>query len=346
MHGVAMVSGKPLWFVKVLAGSDNDLDYTYIGCLAGRRFCRTPNSRVSGDALNWRVFQWLAFYRKSDYDLPACVRVYHEGHCGRCGRRLTVPASISAGFGPEYIRYVQMVGPRRTNRPGPANGLWEMWKGKPVMWHSQVGDRILEGAEAKLFASALLELCDRLLCDIEMGEQQPTGVNLFDNLTVGQKVGVLATIAGGLLRREVPIVPLTAALEAGIGATFEVLREELEVELDDTDEPADQYHTRWREKILAVRRQWHATDLPAVSCTDERRWDVEIESIMDLILWDRDYEDAGKICDQPPEKAEAMRAFFGISAGYFGEIAADMSDVKAEQVLQRLMRFLVEIDAD
>ena len=31
---------------------------------------------------------------------------WHEGRCGRCGRKLTVPESIEAGYGPECINLV------------------------------------------------------------------------------------------------------------------------------------------------------------------------------------------------------------------------------------------------
>lgn len=31
---------------------------------------------------------------------------WHEGRCGRCGRRLTVPESIESGFGPECARRI------------------------------------------------------------------------------------------------------------------------------------------------------------------------------------------------------------------------------------------------
>lgn len=31
---------------------------------------------------------------------------WHEGRCGRCGRRLTVPESIESGFGPECIKHI------------------------------------------------------------------------------------------------------------------------------------------------------------------------------------------------------------------------------------------------
>src|ERR1019366_4832357 len=36
--------------------------------------------------------------------LPANLEVWHEGKCGRCGRKLTVPESIERGIGPECER--------------------------------------------------------------------------------------------------------------------------------------------------------------------------------------------------------------------------------------------------
>jgi hypothetical protein len=35
--------------------------------------------------------------------MPDGVVIWHEGRCGRCGRRLTVPESIESGYGPECI---------------------------------------------------------------------------------------------------------------------------------------------------------------------------------------------------------------------------------------------------
>src|SRR5262249_13335004 len=33
--------------------------------------------------------------------LSGGAKLLHEGRCGRCGRRLTVPESIESGYGPE-----------------------------------------------------------------------------------------------------------------------------------------------------------------------------------------------------------------------------------------------------
>jgi hypothetical protein len=97
---------KDLWFVKVLCGPDNENDCAYLGCIFGHEFRRTAKSRIGEDALSFQVFRWLCAYLESSHELPACVHVYHQGQCGRCGRRLTVPQSIAQGFGPECIQYV------------------------------------------------------------------------------------------------------------------------------------------------------------------------------------------------------------------------------------------------
>lgn len=47
----------------------------------------------------------LAYLAKNE--MPPNCEIWHEGACGRCGRRLTVPASIASGLGPECAGKVQ-----------------------------------------------------------------------------------------------------------------------------------------------------------------------------------------------------------------------------------------------
>ena len=100
---VNQAEDKPVWFVKVLNGSNNDSDYAYIGFINGESFKWTAKSRVKPEAQSFKVFSWLWEHIKS---LPENVKVYHEGKCGRCGRTLTVPDSIESGFGPECIHKI------------------------------------------------------------------------------------------------------------------------------------------------------------------------------------------------------------------------------------------------
>jgi hypothetical protein len=106
------------WFVSLLNGPDNYLNYAYIGILQrgedGRLFFKwTSKARVGETALSVRGFKWAIVYF-ADNRFPKNLEVYHEGRCGRCGRKLTVPESITSGFGPECIGLV-----------GPVIGLEE-----------------------------------------------------------------------------------------------------------------------------------------------------------------------------------------------------------------------------
>lgn len=98
---------RPTW-VKLLSGPDNEGDYSFMGTLWPMfeyEIRRTEKSRVSDGAESWRALSWLLFHLyhrggKPDHAMSQC-EVWHEGRCGRCGRKLTVPDSIEAGFGPE-----------------------------------------------------------------------------------------------------------------------------------------------------------------------------------------------------------------------------------------------------
>ena len=93
-----------VFFVSLLSGPDNEGDYSYLGRIArgifwaGRKVPKPGD--VGPDAPSSKAFAWLwkALMRDS---LPDAVEVWHEGRCARCNRKLTVPSSISSGFGPE-----------------------------------------------------------------------------------------------------------------------------------------------------------------------------------------------------------------------------------------------------
>ncbi len=106
--------GSNIWFVSTLTGSDNNNTYQYIGQIRdtllydhGRR------SRITADAPSAKAFQWfwnMVEGGHSEYDravrLFEQLEVWHEGRCGRCGRKLTVPESIESGFGPDCIQHI------------------------------------------------------------------------------------------------------------------------------------------------------------------------------------------------------------------------------------------------
>lgn len=92
-------------YVKVLTGPDNWTNYTYLGTIFdGKNYKHGKQSSISEKAQSAKVFAW--FWSHLD-NLPENVKVHHEGKCGRCGRKLTVPESIVSGFGPECVKHVK-----------------------------------------------------------------------------------------------------------------------------------------------------------------------------------------------------------------------------------------------
>ncbi len=89
-----------LHFVSVLTGADNEADYAYLGMIRDDRFTHGRRANIGADAPSVRAFEW-AWPRIAAGRVPDGLTVWHEGRCGRCNRKLTVPESIASGLGPE-----------------------------------------------------------------------------------------------------------------------------------------------------------------------------------------------------------------------------------------------------
>jgi hypothetical protein len=85
-------------FVSVLRGADNTSDFQYIGYIRadGTFMYGGERASVSPDAPSMKAFKWFWHHAEDPR-----VEVFHEGRCGRCGRKLTVPESVTNGLGPE-----------------------------------------------------------------------------------------------------------------------------------------------------------------------------------------------------------------------------------------------------
>ena len=100
-----------MFFVKAMTGSDNETSYTYIGYVFGndpqtmRRGAKgrmeDPKTKIGQSVI---YFNWLLRQLFGNSDNFNQIHFWHHGTCGRCGRRLTVPASIENGIGPECAR--------------------------------------------------------------------------------------------------------------------------------------------------------------------------------------------------------------------------------------------------
>ena len=195
------------------------------------------------------------------------------------------------------------------------------------MWHTNGGDRTLEGGEARLFAEALWDF----VCEMEVDEgDYDVGLYVFDRLTYGQKVSLLSIIGAGLLKSDEPLRKLTAVVEGAIAAVFNHLREAVILEIEEPD-----IKSRWRKMILAARRESGSDELPKANCDDELEWYTEIDVLSDLILWDADYEDEDLYIDKPPEETQRLKDFMRIRDDYFLEVPEDL---RADEIKTKLAK--------
>jgi len=93
----------PTYFVSLLRGRDNESDYAYVGVLRRDLGLRlTAASRMGRRAPAVVGLVWFLDAARCRREvLGTRLEFWHEGRCGRCGRKLTVPQSILDGFGPE-----------------------------------------------------------------------------------------------------------------------------------------------------------------------------------------------------------------------------------------------------
>lgn len=100
------VDGKirSCYTIKVMTGSDNVKDYSTIGYIpsVGQQNIRKSKGQTIGFSdVRSQGFSWLWNQLHSEKPLPSFVQVWHEGSCSYCGKKLTVPTSISRGIGPD-----------------------------------------------------------------------------------------------------------------------------------------------------------------------------------------------------------------------------------------------------
>lgn len=93
-------------FVSLLNGPDNENDFAFLGTLfANGVYRHGVKSHVSPAAPSAIAARWVVERITQGKPLVNC-QIWHEGKCGRCGRKLTVPESIETGLGPECAKRV------------------------------------------------------------------------------------------------------------------------------------------------------------------------------------------------------------------------------------------------
>ncbi len=215
------------------------------------------------------------------------------------------------------------------------------------MWHTSKGDRILHGAEARLFKAALTGLVEYTT----EPDEWSCGIVLFDELTFSQRLAVLEGIATALLTEAQVMPELTAVNEAAIAAVFEYASFEIDLEID-----LNPSTTVWRQMVYDANEECFADDLEcdpeyapdddygcplSVESGQRKGWHSAIEALADRILWDRDFEMVSDFLDEPPDKAALLRQIMGIDDDYFAVAADDLvTPEQANKAIHRLTKIL------
>lgn len=96
-----------VWFVDLLTGPNNRKDFSPLAVLTLRNgrlaYHHAKKSRIGEDAPSAVALKWAIenIVIRGSENAMAQVEVWHEGRCGRCGGKLSVPESIALGLGPE-----------------------------------------------------------------------------------------------------------------------------------------------------------------------------------------------------------------------------------------------------
>ena len=102
--------GAAKYFVSVLSRPDT---YSRLGWFTAEPsigdLLQTVRGGLGCETPAFKAFAWFWFKLHNDATCAlAQTEVWHKGHCGRCGRELTVPESIASGIGPECAAKMRM----------------------------------------------------------------------------------------------------------------------------------------------------------------------------------------------------------------------------------------------
>jgi hypothetical protein len=240
-------------------------------------------------------------------------------------------------------------------------------RGVVAVWRTQLGERVLRGAEWELFREGVSVLWDMVETSPE-DDPYETGVEPFDRLQRNQKLAMLASVGRALRDEEVPPPELTALTEGTVAAVFRHILDLTLSEIEVADEPdpdgldpeVSAQLPSWRALIVGACRaalkpeakksrkpqavddegafeSWWEGPLPDESSEDVEKWELVVEWLSSRVLWDDgDYEREGDFLDADPETSGARKALLGIDEGYFADVAPDPTDSQLEAIRQTL----------
>lgn len=196
------------------------------------------------------------------------------------------------------------------------------------MWWTPDGERVLQGAEARLFREGLAVLVDMVREDPE-GQQQFSAPP-FDNLQPNLKLAVLAEVSSALLQEDWPMPRLTAVREAAVATVYEAIRIWGEMEIDQAAEGLES--PTWRELILAACEERGIEELLDPASEEIGEWELLVCCLSDSVLWDDDWRDSESLLDADPKAGRAVKKLLGIDEDYYIAVPPDPTEEEMEGI--------------
>ena len=91
-----------VFFVSIMNHSVNNYNHNFLGTFFSKDNCykTSKKSSIKSDTTSSKVISWFFNYFINSEEKYPTVQVYHDGKCGKCGRKLTTPESVKSGLGP------------------------------------------------------------------------------------------------------------------------------------------------------------------------------------------------------------------------------------------------------
>ncbi|MBE9007181.1 hypothetical protein IQ259_19445 [Fortiea sp. LEGE XX443] len=206
-----------------------------------------------------------------------------------------------------------------------------------MTWHTQIGDRVLEGIEAKFYLEILQEAVYYLqeIEDFNDELECLTEDNIFDNANFNQKIVLLHSCLVALLNPDVPPPSLTNSLEAAAFFPFAFLQMKVEEEINLAEdglfeEGEDYLKYCYRQRLWSVFEQlilpsWQAEEFDDdeeeyddwsdfdYHSTDVEQWKWLVDELADRIFWDRDWQFSSEF----PQLLDGIEPEFSQTTGIY-----------------------------
>ena len=241
-----------------------------------------------------------------------------------------------------------------------------------MVWHTNTGDRILEGSEAELYLKLLQ---DSFVSDLEYNDWQydnsedfqlwvSTGNSFFDRASFNQQIVLIAFCLKALLKPDVPMPELDHVLEAAAFYPFAYLKQMIYEEISqqsywesngnqpDSDEYTYFYRQiawdAFEESVLPGLLEYddlEEEDEPNIfyeqkyKCQDMDDWEFATDCLADEIFWDRDWFFVSTQPQLLDGMEPAIAASMGITENYFTNRLPKVNDEAAMAALKEIMEW-------